>query len=115
MIMHKDQLIIVTEDHGGYKAGRCVLCDQRGWIDAIDHLPECPIRVFSTASLFDVTPRNESEAVELYSNHAFFNRVVDSVVDTVRTNFLPRRYLGALFVAIKKKLEETNGNKDTQE
>ena len=27
------KLIVTTGDHGGYKTGICVLCDQQGWLD----------------------------------------------------------------------------------
>lgn len=37
------KLIIVTENHGGYKGGTCVHCDASGWIDRIKHKPECPV------------------------------------------------------------------------
>jgi len=29
--VHK--LVVVTENHGGYLGGRCVICDATGWLD----------------------------------------------------------------------------------
>jgi hypothetical protein len=36
-------MMIITEDHGGYKAGMCIVCKQSGWIDQIKHKGGCPI------------------------------------------------------------------------
>jgi hypothetical protein len=41
-------LIVVTENHGGHMAGRCVACGQSGWLhtsgpNGIDHKQDCPI------------------------------------------------------------------------
>lgn len=37
------KLIIVTEDHGGYKAGRCVACGACGWLSRLEHKSDCPV------------------------------------------------------------------------
>ena len=26
------KLVLITEDHGGYEAGECLLCDASGWL-----------------------------------------------------------------------------------
>lgn len=39
----RNDLLLVTEDHGGYEAGICVLCKATGWIDEIKHKPSCPL------------------------------------------------------------------------
>jgi len=37
------RLIIVDEDHGGYKAGYCLMCGRRGWIGKIIHTKKCSV------------------------------------------------------------------------
>jgi len=41
------KLILVTENHGGYLAGKCLYCDSHGWIEKDDlqygHRPGCPV------------------------------------------------------------------------
>ncbi len=41
LLFKRQELIIVTEDHGGYEAGMCVLCGSSGWIDNIEHRAGC--------------------------------------------------------------------------
>lgn len=35
--------IRTTENHGGYRAGECISCGESGWIDKIEHKPDCPV------------------------------------------------------------------------
>lgn len=28
-----DRCVVVTENHGGYHGGRCIVCDECGWLD----------------------------------------------------------------------------------
>lgn len=37
------KLLIVDEDHGGYKAGHCIFCERRGWMDSIIHKENCKV------------------------------------------------------------------------
>ena len=36
------KLVICTENHGGYEAGRCIACDASGWFP-LKHKPTCPV------------------------------------------------------------------------
>jgi hypothetical protein len=53
-----DKLVIVTEDHGGYHGGECLVCGECGWIveqqfgipyngnkelNALKHKKSCPV------------------------------------------------------------------------
>lgn len=145
MIIKKSDLLIVDEDHGGYKGGFCAICKERGWIDEIKHKDGCPVdgdsrilevRPFvpgvvvesatdfytGTSDLFiqmlrageiseeefdqytrtikDRALGEHDRAVELFQNNAYFNRVVMSITDTVRTRMLKFEHLGCLFRAI---------------
>jgi hypothetical protein len=31
--VNASKVVVVTENHGGYKGGRCVACDAIGWLD----------------------------------------------------------------------------------
>ena len=33
------KIVRVTEDHGGYEAGECILCDASGWLEGRLGLP----------------------------------------------------------------------------
>lgn len=33
VLIEAEKLILVEEDHGGYKAGRCLLCNSYGWLN----------------------------------------------------------------------------------
>ena len=37
------KLIIVTEDYGDYVYGYCVVCSKSGYINQIEHEPDCPV------------------------------------------------------------------------
>ncbi len=39
----RKNMLIVTEDHGGYMAGFCAICGVAGWIDSIKHKKDCPV------------------------------------------------------------------------
>lgn len=56
MIVKRERLIVVDEDHRGHKAGFCTACGERGWVDKIEHHEDCPLRVFSAATYFDISP-----------------------------------------------------------
>ena len=43
MKIERKDMIAVTRDHGGYKEGRCVICQKHGWIDQIKHKRGCPV------------------------------------------------------------------------
>lgn len=43
MKIKRTDLIVITEDHGGYKGGFCVICKQCGWIGKIEHKKGCPV------------------------------------------------------------------------
>lgn len=52
-----NKAVFVTGNHGGYKEGRCLLCDAHGWLDGfgyphrakmvkgahLQHTAECPL------------------------------------------------------------------------
>jgi hypothetical protein len=38
-----EKLIIVTENHGGYKGGHCIACGAVGWIDKLEHKADYPL------------------------------------------------------------------------
>jgi hypothetical protein len=39
-----EKLIIVTENHGGYKGGHCIGCGAVGWIDKLEHKADYPLQ-----------------------------------------------------------------------
>ena len=41
MLKSRKELMVVTENHGGYLSGLCALCGDSGWIDEIEHKPGC--------------------------------------------------------------------------
>lgn len=47
------KLIVTVEDHGGYKAGRCVMCNASGWMGKIQHKPDCIAAGVSSEDLKD--------------------------------------------------------------
>lgn len=59
------KLVVVTENHGGYTGGRCVVCGERGWLcekpyglpygskdpaSSFHHKRECPMNAALTDS-----------------------------------------------------------------
>lgn len=38
-----ERLLICTENHGGHRAGYCLVCKENGWLDKIEHKPDCPL------------------------------------------------------------------------
>ena len=42
--IRKAQLIIINDDHGGYKAGFCCVCKSHDWLKDIKHKAWCPIK-----------------------------------------------------------------------
>lgn len=40
----RKELMVTTEDHGGYLSGHCALCGDCGWLDSIKHKKNCLLR-----------------------------------------------------------------------
>lgn len=38
-----EKLLVVVENHGGYKGVRCICCDESGWQDRLIHKSDCPL------------------------------------------------------------------------
>lgn len=36
-------LVVVTDNHGGYKGTECIICHACGWEDRWDHKPDCVV------------------------------------------------------------------------
>lgn len=43
VMVPRDRVVIVTNDHGGYHTGQCIACGASGWIDQIKHKKDCPM------------------------------------------------------------------------
>ena len=39
-----NNFIICTENHGGYRSGFCVLCQNHGWLEDLEHKKKCLIK-----------------------------------------------------------------------
>lgn len=42
-IANREDLLIITGNHGGYYAGRCAVCGAIGWIEDLKHDKNCPV------------------------------------------------------------------------
>ncbi|HWX64314.1 hypothetical protein [Bradyrhizobium sp.] len=38
-----EKLVIATENHRGHRGRHCIVCGAVGWIDSLDHKPDCPL------------------------------------------------------------------------
>ena len=45
MEVKRKDMLICTEDHGGYLVGFCAVCRASGWLDKLKHKKECPVNL----------------------------------------------------------------------
>lgn len=43
VLIEAHKLLVVTANHGGYMGGECLWCGAIGWMDRLEHKPECPV------------------------------------------------------------------------
>lgn len=43
MKVKRENMIVCTEDHGGYKSGFCAVCNASGWLSKLEHKKGCPV------------------------------------------------------------------------
>lgn len=56
-----DKLLLVTDNHGGYKSIRCIVCDAYGWDDRLEHRSSCPLQgVNGMAAATEISKRELS-------------------------------------------------------
>lgn len=63
MKIKRKNMIIITEDHGGYEAGFCAICKVRGWISKIKHKKGCPV---DSDSEFLIVENFKEEAASIF-------------------------------------------------
>lgn len=96
---------LVTRTAGSRFHFRCALCGETSTKSCFKHAEHCPLSDPRIETV-DVRPLNYFEADRLYNNNPYFNRVVSSVVDVVKTRFVKKEHLDHLFLAIRIRLEE---------